>query len=124
MSTSWQQTIDGEPTNKSNSRRIVMLKGKKPMPRLIKSVKAMAYVDNFMSQVKPPDAAIEGDVRLRVKIWYGSRRQDLDVSLIMDLLEKSAVILNDRQVKEIHAYHALDKENPRSTIRIESLTED
>ena len=119
MSTSWQQTIDGEPTNKSNSRRIVMLKGKKPM-----SVKAMAYVDNFMSQVKPPDAAIEGDVRLRVKIWYGSRRQDLDVSLIMDLLEKSAVILNDRQVKEIHAYHALDKENPRSTIRIESLTED
>lgn len=121
MSTSWQQTIDGEPTNKSNSRKIVKFGN---MPRLIKSDKARAYVKIFMSQVKPPNEPIEGDVRLRVKIWYGSRRQDLDVSLIMDLLEKSGVIKNDRQVKEIHAYHALDKENPRSTIRIEKLIED
>jgi Holliday junction resolvase RusA-like endonuclease len=28
---------------------------------------------------------------------------------------------NDRQVKEKHIYHALDKENPRAEIRVEKL---
>jgi len=53
-------------------------------------------------------------------IWYATRRPDLDESVILDALEGYAYV-NDRQVKEKHIYHALDKENPRAHIKVESL---
>ena len=116
----WNQIIFGEPASKSNSRRLVSIKGK---PRVIKSKKALEYSKNFENQAKPPDVPVEGDVRLEVTIWYRTRRPDLDPSLIMDLLQKVQVIENDRQIKEIHAVHRLDKENPRADITIAKLKE-
>tara|TARA_R110000824_G_scaffold17145_15_gene70091 strand:+ start:1237 stop:1617 length:381 start_codon:yes stop_codon:yes gene_type:complete len=115
---SWIQLIQGEPASKSNSRRLVQIGGK---PRVIKSKKALDYCKNFERQVKPPAEPIVGDVKLSVTIWYKTRRPDLDPSLIMDLLQKVGVIQNDRQIKEIHAFHALDKEEPRALIAIEKL---
>jgi Holliday junction resolvase RusA-like endonuclease len=53
-------------------------------------------------------------------IWYASRRPDLDESLILDLMQER-IYLNDRAVKERHAYWHLDKENPRSEIVVEQL---
>ena len=114
----WNQTIFGEPASKSNSRRLVSIKGK---PRVIKSKKALEYSKNFENQAKPPDVPVEGDVRLEVTIWYRTRRPDS--SLIMDLLQKVKVIENDRQIKEIYAVHRLDKENPRADITIAKLKE-
>jgi Holliday junction resolvase RusA-like endonuclease len=117
----WEQIIPGEPASKSNSRRLVSIKGK---PRVIKSEKALKYSKQFESYVRPPDCPITGDVKLIVEIWYKTRRPDLDPSLIMDLLQKTQVIENDRQIKEIHAFHHLDKENPRAKITISSLNQD
>jgi len=117
----WEQTIIGEPASKSNSRRLVSLGGK---PRVIKSQKALNYSREFAGQVIKPDQEITEDVRVDVKIFYKTRRPDLDPSLIFDLLQKESVIKNDRQIKEIHAYHSLDKENPRACIKIIRLAED
>lgn len=69
----------------------------------------------------PPERRTHrGDVRLTATIYYATRRPDLDESLIMDLLEGVAY-KNDRQIKEKHIYHGLDKENPRAEILVESI---
>ena len=66
---------------------------------------------------------MEGDLEVEIVIYYASRRPDLDPSLIFDCMENH-IYKNDRQIKVIHAYHALDKENPRAWIRILKLSSD
>ena len=109
--------IFGEPASKANSRRIVRYGG---MSRMIKSAKALSYVDMFKRQVDGSSGELlEGDVSVTMTIWYASRRPDLDESLILDLLQGHAY-LNDRQVKEKHIYWGgVDKENPRTEILVE-----
>jgi Holliday junction resolvase RusA-like endonuclease len=108
------QTIFGEPASKANSRKIVRFGG---MSRIIKSAKALNYVDLFKAQIDPGWVPLEGDVVVTMLIYYSSRRPDLDESLILDLLQ-GHMYLNDRQVKEKHIYWHLDKENPRSIIEV------
>jgi Holliday junction resolvase RusA-like endonuclease len=109
--------IFGEPASKANSRKVVRIGG---MSRLIKSKKALTYSDAFKAQAVPISPLMSGDVRVTMKIYYASRRPDLDESLILDLLQ-DVVYINDRQVKEKHIYWGLDKENPRTEMLIEKL---
>ena len=109
--------ILGEPASKANSRKMVLIGGS---PRLIKSSKALSYASAFKLQAKPAAKLLDGDVAVHIKIWYASRRPDLDESLILDLLQGVAYE-NDRQGKEKHIYWGLDKENPRCEIRVEQI---
>ena len=111
------QTIFGEPASKANSRRVVRFGG---MSRLIKSAKALSYVDAFKSQIKVMSRPLVSDVVVTLHIYYASRRPDLDESLILDLLQ-GCMYLNDRQVKEKHIYWHLDKENPRTVIEVKKI---
>lgn len=111
------QVVYGEPASKANSRKFVTIGGR---PRIIKSEKALSYADAFKQQARPLNPLIEGDVRVSMKIWYASRRPDLDESLILDLMQ-GVFYLNDRQVKEKHIYWGLDKENPRTEIVVEPM---
>lgn len=110
-------TIHGEPASKANSRKIVLF-GKRPA--LIKSEKARNYVRQFEVQCEVLDDLFEGDVGVEMTIFYCTRRPDLDESLILDCMEKK-IYGNDRQVKEKIIRHGLDKENPRSEIRVYQL---
>ena len=98
----WSQEIAGEPASKSNSRRLVRIKGK---VRVIKSEKALNYKKHFLEQVKPPSSPIEGDVELGVIVWCANRKQNYEMSLIMDLLQEAEVVKNKRQIKVLKAYH-------------------
>jgi Holliday junction resolvase RusA-like endonuclease len=112
--------IFGEPASKANSRRAVMVNGKS---MFIKSAKALAYAKSFKQQAVVPPLLkfISEDVSVNIRIWYASRRPDLDESLILDLLQDVAY-LNDRQVKEKHIYWmGVDKENPRCEIDIRAV---
>jgi len=109
-------TIYGEPASKANSRKLVYIKGK---PLFIKSEKALAYAKMFKQQCVR-QKMLECDVCVEIKIYYASRRPDLDESLILDLLQDVAY-LNDRQVKEKHIYWGLDKTNPRCEIKVSEL---
>lgn len=106
-------TIFGEPASKSNSRRWT---GR----RLIKSIKALNYSDMFKRQCPVLDPLMDGDLRVTMKIWYASRRPDLDASLIFDLMQ-DCIYKNDRAVKEQHLYWGLDKNNPRAEITVEKI---
>ncbi len=106
-------TICGEPASKANSRRWT--------GRLfIKSKKALDYGQAFAKQCPILDPLMEGDLKVTIKIYYASRRPDLDASLIFDLMQER-IYLNDRQVKEQHLYWGLDRGNPRAEITVEKL---
>lgn len=109
-------TVYGEPASKANSRKMVLIKGR---PALIKSAKARAYVTTFESQCPVLEVPTTEDVIVEMMIYYASRRPDLDESLILDCMQ-CRVYKNDRQVKQKFIYWGLDKENPRSVIRVRS----
>jgi|TARA_A100000172_G_C2997631_1_gene95187 Holliday junction resolvase RusA-like endonuclease len=107
-------TIEGEPASKANQRKLVLIKGRM-VP--IKSKKALDYVKEFQKQIPKIDPLTEDYVKVEMMIYYASRRPDLDESLILDCMQ-NYVYYNDRQVKEKHIYWGLDKERPRTIIRV------
>ena len=113
----FETTIYGEPASKANSRRLVTFGGR---ARFIKSQKALTYIEGFNKQCPRLEELIDGDVKVTMTIFYKTRRPDLDESVILDCLEGYAY-KNDRQVKEKHIYHGLDKEFPRAEIVVEPI---
>lgn len=107
-------TIMGEPASKANSRRMVLIGGK---PRFIKSKKALKYSRDFDLQCPVLDELMDGDLAVAMKIYYRTRRPDLDESLILDLLQDK-LYKNDRSIKLKYVLHGLDKENPRTVLLV------
>ena len=109
--------ILGEPASKANSRRFVVIGGK---PRFIKSKKALDYTKSFKSQCPVRKELFKEDVFVAIKIYYASRRPDLDASLVLDSLQ-DYVYPNDRLVKGQYLEWGLDRDNPRSLIVVTTL---
>ena len=108
----------GKPVSMKNRRRIVKIGGKL---RLIKSADAIAYEKAVKAQVKALHPMLEGELCVSVWMFYPSQRADLDPSLLFDALQ-GLLFKNDRQLREQHLYHGVDKENPRVEIEIERRT--
>ena len=116
-----QLEIQGQPFSKANSRRVFM---QGTRIRSIKSAKALEYEENALWQLKTAlrgHTAFTRDVGVEITIYYPDKRQDLDPSLILDIMQKAGVYNNDRQIKEMHLFRAIDKSNPRSIITIWEL---
>ena len=118
MSTQLQESttliIYGEPASKANSRKIVNF-GKRMA--LIKSQKARDYEKLFANQCPTLKNLIETDVKVELIIHYASRRPDLDESVILDCMQ-GKIYVNDRQVKQKHIYWGLDRDRPRTHVRV------
>ena len=112
--------IYGEPASKANSRQIVMF-GKRPA--IIKSKKARDYVKHFQNQCPTLDTLVTEDLVVEITIYYASRRPDLDESVILDCMQ-GFIYKNDRQVKKKIINWGLDKDNPRSEIKVSLLGSD
>lgn len=125
-------TILGQPYSKANSRRLVTLRGRAAS---IKSAQALNYAREALMQI-PPAARrrLEGPVCVTMTIWYATQIPDLDESLVLDVLQdqwhgkgrdrfllQPGVYRNDRQVREKHIYHRIDRANPRCDIVVEPL---
>ena len=107
--------IHGEPASKSNSRKLVTIKGR---PAFIKSDKARKYVKQFEEQCpQMGDSMFLDDVEVEMTVFYASRRPDLDESVILDCMQ-GFIYKNDRQVKRKIITWGLDKKNPRSEITV------
>lgn len=119
--------IVGEPASKSNSRRLVSMRIKgtnKTRPALIKSQKALDYVKIALKQIPRLPAPMLGPVKVCARIFYASERPDLDASVILDVLQDAGIYKNDRQVRELHLWHAIDRDNPRAVIEVTPLQSD
>lgn len=133
-------TILGEAASKANSRELVMrpMKGtNKKRPMFIKSEKAIAYEKAAMLQIPATAKQMLTDpVRVTLRMFYATERPDLDESIVLDVLQakyskseddkpreliRRGVYVNDRQVREKHVYHGIDKANPRAEIEVEPL---
>jgi Holliday junction resolvase RusA-like endonuclease len=125
-------TIVGEPASAKNQRKLVKFGDR---PALIKSDKARAYERSALLQI-PPAAKqmLQGRLRMTLRIFYATERPDLDESVILDVLQakfkgagkdrtliRKGVYLNDRQIRERHVYHGIDRNNPRAEIEIEAI---
>ena len=106
-------TIFGQLPSLKNRRRLIPGKGNR-RPMIIKSKDAMDYEQAFLMAIpQRMRVGYDGPVSVKVRVWYQSRRSDLSTELLLDLLQKSGIILNDRQVHHIESFKGLDKENPR-----------
>ena len=125
-------TILGQACSKANSRQLVHF-GKRIVP--IKSAEALAYEKAALKQI-PPAARqrLEGPCRITIHVYYESERPDLDPSVVLDCLQDrwekvgaervlthKGVVRNDRQFREMHFFHGIDRHNPRAEIEIEPL---
>jgi len=115
-SMTFEFTIHGEPASKANSRQIVHNPQTK-RPMVIKSKKARNYLKDFEKQCPVCNPLLEGELAVTMTIHYASRRPDLDESLILDAMQ-GKIYANDRQVREKHIFHGLDRENPRTDIAV------
>lgn len=129
-------TVLGEPASKANSRKVATVGPADNRRTLfIKSEKARKYERDALRQI-PPAARqrIEGPVRVTMMIYYASERPDLDASIVLDCLQdryhgkgeareliQRGVIRNDRQVRELHLFHFIDRANPRAEIEVEPM---
>lgn len=109
--------IDGEPCSKANSRKITVnpKTGKK---EVVKSAKARAYEQYAAYALRPLPELLVGPLVMTAALYYASEQPDLDESLILDVLQRK-VYKNDRQVREKHIFHAIDKARPRAEILIQ-----
>jgi len=119
----YEATFLGEPASKANSRRIVKVKGS---PRIIKSQKALSFARSFVRQCQILPTLLDADgsrLLVDLDIYYASRRPELDESLLLYLLQVR-VYTNDRSVKAKIVRWNLDRENPRTKVRILRLPAD
>ena len=106
--------IESEPASKANSRRLVHVRGRS---HVIKSAKALGFEKYVRQNIRPIDPLLQGDLAIVMKIFYQTRRPDLDESLILDVLQGIAYE-NDRQIKLKHIIWGLDPERPRAHVWI------
>jgi Holliday junction resolvase RusA-like endonuclease len=117
-----------QPASKSNQRINLRTGQKCPVCKLkkgaimsIKSKKARAFMDSAREQVAPLDELLTGELRADIAIWYRNQLSDLDESVVLDVLQ-GILYENDRQIRERHVYHAIDKENPHVRVRLTKRT--
>lgn len=129
--------IFGQPASKANSRQIVTIAGR---PSSIKSKEALAYERDALRQIPSKHRLqLAGLVSVTLRIFYATERPDLDESIVLDVMQnryvkgaipgqeklrvllQAGVYVNDRQVREKHVYHAIDRLMPRTEVRIELI---
>jgi hypothetical protein len=131
--------VYGEAASKANQRRLVKNK-KTGKSMFIKSDKALTYAEDFTRQCPQIDPPISEDIKVTMTIFYASRRPDLDESVILDCMQsvttkhptikrerivvRNNIYLNDRQVKHKDIKWGLDKDNPRTEIKVEVISDD
>jgi Holliday junction resolvase RusA-like endonuclease len=115
----------GKPVSMKNRRRMFKSARRgKFFPA--KSEEAARYVQDFCHQVPPQYrniklGALQRPLRLICSVYYPSRRSDLDIAIVMDSLQISGVIRNDRDIIEQHLWAGVDTKNPRVEIEVSEI---
>lgn len=109
--------IHGPLPNKSNSRKIVRVRGRMLVikdPAAIEWQKAFDVAYQAVCLNRPVWVHdCETRFKLHAAVYQQDLRRDLDIELIPDALQKSGMILNDRAIWEKHAIRKIDRDNPR-----------
>lgn len=111
------ETILGQIPSKSNSYRIITIRGH---GSLAKTAAAKAYQEYFLLQIRDYKNKNIEEFTYIAKVYYDSRRPDLDghFKMVLDCLQRANAIVNDNKALRLVCDKYLDKENPRVEIMI------
>lgn len=115
-------TILGQVPSKSNGYRIAN-------NRLFKSIELKSYEVSFEWQIKKytsENETVEVPFQIWIEVYFQSNRSDLDNSgkVILDCLQTSGVIKNDRLCEVLVMRKHIDKENPRIEFEIKAISKE
>jgi hypothetical protein len=113
----WSATIRGEPTPQARLHDIVLADG---MARLIKSRPARIWQNLALPQLlnRRPLRPLAHDLALDCRFWSSSRRPAIDEGLVIETLERAAIIAHGRQICEKHVFAAVDCDDPRIAVSL------
>ena len=117
----WTGTILGNLVSMKNSRRIVRFGSR---PGMVKSKDALAWEKSAKTQLAFLRARplLEGPLEIQVTVYFRSRRSDLDIELLKDVLQ-GYVYANDAQIIRMEAEKLLDVSNPRCEVIVTQCEE-
>ena len=115
-------TILGQVPSKSNGYRIANT-------RLFKLIELKSYEVSFEWQIKKytsENETVEVPFQIWIEVYFQSNRSDLDNSakVILDCLQMSGVIKNDRLCEVLVMRKHIDKENPRIEFEIKAISKE
>jgi hypothetical protein len=113
----WSATIRGEPTPQARRHDVVLTDG---VARLVKSGPARAWQSLAVPQLlhRRPARPFALDLVLDCRFWSSQRRPPSDEALVIEVLERAAIIAHGRQIREKHVFAAVDSEHPRVSISL------
>lgn len=91
--------IYGKLYGKANNRKVIINK-RTGRPMVIKQLGAFTFEKDFMLQVKKIPVPYKGKVALSALVYYPNNRQDLEIELLKDCIEKAGIVKNDKQIVE------------------------
>ncbi len=112
------KTVMGHLASKANGRKRVSAGGRS---RFIKSEAARDFASTFPLQLKPPTRPFDGPVAMYAWVYYRDERRDLDIALLQDCIQNAGIIVNDRQIKEIHAKRFVSKSAPKVVFELREI---
>ncbi|HEY0525560.1 MAG TPA: hypothetical protein VGD08_19365 [Stellaceae bacterium] len=101
------------------ARIIAVVRG---MPQLVRSADARSWQNAALSQLlnRRPLRPLARELALDCQVWHRRLLGEIDDSLIVDVLERAAIIAGARLVVERHLYAGLDPDAPRVVVRLAS----
>jgi hypothetical protein len=113
----WSATIRGEPTARPQMHDVLMTDG---VARLIKSRPARLWQNTALAQLlnRRPSRPLTVELALECRILAATPRNDHDDALLLEVLERAAIIANASQIREKHVFAAVDREDPRLLVRL------
>lgn len=113
-------TIYGDVVSKSNQYKIITINGH---ASLKKSDAVKAFEQKFYLQNPLRNANISGFFELYLDAFFSSNRKDLDgaFKLVLDMLQASNTIKNDRNCVKIVANKYIDRIMPRIEFTIKEV---
>jgi len=112
-------TIFGQCWSLKNGRIPIMSKGR---VIFIPNDKVKAFDKQFAIQIpRSCQVGIATPVHVEIEIFYPTNLQDLDEAIVLDLMQKYGVLVNDRQVVSKYVTKRIDPENPRVIVKVEPV---
>ncbi len=118
----WSATIRGEPMPQAKQHDVVLTDG---VARLVRSRPARLWQNRAVPQLlnRRPARPLALDLVLDCRFWSSARRPPVDEDLVIEVLERAAIIAHGRQIREKHVFAAIDRDDPRVTVSLASAAE-
>ena len=111
----WSATIEGEPAPQARQHDVVLTDG---VARLVTSRPARLWQNRAVPQLlnRRPARPLARALVLDCGFWSSTPRSPVGESLVIEVLERAAIIAHGSQIREKRVFAAIDRDKPRVTV--------